>query len=182
MGYRVRLSRFPKVDRKRYMHLKSEVEAYEWFEQHDTEHAHYRPRELQELVELGKYVDYKKQGLDVEKFYEFDLEENDFIIVNREFLLHIIEEYRKNTVGWYTKLLDEVARGDVAQVSFHLKNKISEWDNKYYSTLKTEEHDTGKHEDGRLTRSWKFEYAVFNLLFILHTFDWDNDYLIYSGW
>ena len=182
MGYRARLGRFPKVDHKKFKHLKTEQEAYQYFEDHHSGYAHYRPPGHQELVELGKYVNYAKEThLNAKPFYDFDLEETEFVIVDRDFLLHIIEEYRKNTAEWYVELLETIQTGDTAMVEQHVRTKVSEWDNKFYSTLKTDEigdNDT----DGHLTRSWKFEYAVFNLLHILHTFDWDNDYLIYSGW
>lgn len=181
MGYRVRLGRFPKVAHKKYAQFKSEQEAQEWFEEHDSSSAPYRPAEHQELVELGKYVDYKDDRFNIVPFYDFDLDENDFVIVDRDFLLHIIEEYRANTVKWYQELDEAISAGDVNQVHHHVKNKVSEWESRYYDNLKLDDHEGGD-EDGRLTRSWKYEYAVFNLLFILHTFDWDNDYLIYSGW
>jgi len=29
---------------------------------------------------------------------------------------------------------------------------------------------------------FQYEYAIFNLVYIYRTFDWENDYLIYSGW
>lgn len=182
MGYRLRLGRFPKNEHKKYKQFKSEQEANDWFEDHDTRFAPYRPREHQELIELGKYVDYRKESLNIKNFYDFELEENDFVIVDRDFLLHVIEEYRKNTEEWYRELYDSIKDGDTAQVEMHVKNKVREWDTTYLTNIKTEPNEDGDNEDGRLTRSWKFEYAIFNLLFILHTFDWDNDYLIYSGW
>lgn len=183
MGYRVRLGRFPKAKREKYMHLKSEQEAHDWFEENTISGSHYRPPEHQELIELGKYVDYKNEDLNIEDFYNFELEENDFVIVDRDFLLHVIEVYRISTEEWYRELYESVKEGDTAQVEMHVRNKVSEWDTKYFNNLKTDtDYDADANEDGRLTRSWKFEYAVFNLLFILHTFDWDNDYLIYSGW
>ena len=182
MGYRLRLGRFPKHKHKKYKHFKSEEEAQEWFEKHDSRHAHYRPQEHQDLIELGKYVDYRRKDLEVEEFYDFELVENDFVIVGKEFLLHVIEEYRKNTEEWYRELHNSFKEGTTGEVEMHLKNKVAEWDKTYLNHLKTEPNEDGQGEDGRLTSSWKFEYAVFNLLFILHTFDWDNDYLIYSGW
>jgi hypothetical protein len=180
MGYRVRLGRIPKTARKHYAHFKTEQEAHVHFDK--GPHACYRPPEHQELIELGKYIDYKKENLAVEDFYNFTISECEFFIVNRDFLLHIIEEYRNNVEMWYRDLAQTLETSDTRQVTQHVKNKISEWDKTHLSHLNLQENYSYDNEDGKLTRSWKFEYAVFNLLYILHTFDWDNDYLIYSGW
>ena len=180
MGYRVRLGRIPKLASNHYAHFKTELEAMEYFDK--GKHALYRPPEHQELIELGKYVDYKKEQLMIEDFYNFAIAEEEFVIVDRDFLLHIINEYRANTEQHYKNLIESCNESEIAVIQQHFNNKLREWDKSFSNHLKTEEIDNAMDMDGALTRSWKFEYAVFNLMFILHTFDWDNDYLIYSGY
>ena len=180
MGYRVRLGKMPKYARKQYAHLKSYEQAEAFFDA--GKHAAYRPAEHIELVELGKYVDYKSEGIEVEEYYNFELADEEFVIVDRKFLLHIIEEYRSNTEQFYENMKQSCIEGEMTVLQQHVENKIREWNKDGYTHhLKTEEC-TNEEVDGMLTRSWKFEYAVFNLLYILHTFDWANDDLIYSGW
>lgn len=180
MGYRVRLGKIPKYARKNYAHLKTAEQAEEFFDQNC--YAAYRPKEYTQMVELGRYVDYKQQGLDVQEFYNYELPEEEFIIVDRKFLLHIIDAYRDNTKTFYEDMKESLSEGHTNVIERHFINKIREWDISGYSHhLKTSEHNDNP-EDGMLTRSWKLEYAIFNLLHILHTFDWTNDDLIYSGW
>ena len=179
MGYRVYLGRISKHDRKQFMHLKDVDSAYDfWNKRNDSP---YMPTGYQELMELGKYVEYAYDSFELEEFYNYDLSEEQFVIAPKKLLQLLIEQYRASTESFYISLNKTLLDGGTKQVQHHIQNKINEWDNVHYNHLNTSTDDPNWHQDGRLTKCWKFEYAVFNLLHILHTFDWDNDYLIYSG-
>jgi hypothetical protein len=180
MGYRVYLGKIPKHDRKQFMHLKDYNTAYDfWEKRKDTS---YSPEGYVELAELGKYVEYVSDGFELEEFYNYDLSEEEFVIAPRELLVFIIEQYRQSTLEFYQEAVRTIDSGDVNKVKRHLENKVTEWDTMYYSNFNTAPQDHAEsYPDVRLTKSWKFEYAIFNLLHLLHTFDWDNNYLIYSG-
>lgn len=66
----------------------------------------------------------------------------------------------------------------MSSIKNHLRGKAEEWSGKYIRPYYLDEDNT----DGEIVSSWKIEYAIFNLVYIYRTFDWKNDYLIYSGW
>jgi hypothetical protein len=36
--------------------------------------------------------------------------------------------------------------------------------------------------DKNYITSWKYEYGIFNLVFLYHKFDWENNVMIYYGY
>lgn len=163
--------------------------------------ALYRPPLHVELYELGKHVNFPEGR---SPFYSFDLEEDEFEIMSKEGLKAIILDYHKNIKEFYKgrfeslggeKTLDNNARNilrdkrrkyhQVDKFVFHdvlcdYYGKVSEWDSKW--TVPYYLDEPYKETDGALVRSWKFEYAIFNLVHIYRTFDWERDLLIYNGW
>ena len=191
MGYRLRIGRIAKTERDKYKgRTEEEVQSMvgEGF-------ASYYPPNHEELYELGKYISY---GEDFERFYDFKHEDNDFSIMKKEDLKVLIEVYHKKVADMYTIYLkiisdeplidkekeDNYIYGTEEKEKERAKNKLTsffygkknEWEGKYgcnpYSL------DPGKD----LVQSWYYEYAIFQLVQIYRTFDWDNDYMIYSGW
>lgn len=169
MGYRAKLGRIAKTEREKYRN-KTAKEVDAMFEGKSGCSPCY-PEGHEELYELGKYVDLKG---DAEPFYDFDIEkemETEFHIVSKEGLKNIIEEYRKIIHDYYSNLEPE-------NFERHILNMRREWSDKHIKPYYLDEERT----DGFIVASWKYEYAIFNIVYIYKTFDWENDYLIYSAW
>jgi hypothetical protein len=171
MGYRLRLSKIPKSAREKYLQYKTEEELMEHVE------SPARPPEHTELFELGKYADYKNEDIGYEHFYNFELGDDEFIIISKEFLLHVIEEFRTNILENHRNIISAFDETPSLALT-HMQSNLREWDCEFLDMLNIAPNS----RDEMLTHSWKYEYSIFNLVHILHTFDWDNDYLIYNGW
>ena len=78
-------------------------------------------------------------------------------------------------------LTDDGRRTDKDVIKDHLRAYSAEW-GIAKTKFKLTPYILGDSKPGSIVSSWFKEYAIFNLVHILHTFDWDNDYLIYSGW
>lgn len=169
MGYRVRLGKIPKAER-----IKFAEKTYQEVENmlHKNE-ACYRPNSYTQLYEIGKYVDHN-DGF--ESFYDFDIEketECEFHIMPKESLQALIHEYHEMIYNHYERLCQ--GKEDIQRF---LASRAREWCSKFLDPYYLDQ----EHTDGEIVASWQYEYAIFNLVYIYRTFDWDNDYLIYSGW
>jgi len=174
MGYRIRLGKKPKTVKAKYAG-KTEEELDGRYGENDGENKYFSaayPPEHTELYEIGKHVDYNQH---TESFYDFKLEDQEFLIMTKEGLANIINEYHKSIFEYYSKL-------DKDNFENHIRSKVNEWDVEKPFGLKPYRLEEPDDCDGFITGSWKIEYAIFNLVYIYRTFDWDNDYLIYSGW
>ena len=171
MGYRVRLGSVPKWYRQRCVDVRSDEEWDEKFNQHEN-HASYRPDVYQELYEIGKYVHFSDK---MEDFYNFSLEEVEFKVCTKEDLKRIIQWYHDEILEYYQSL--GTSKG--ADFDSHKRTMLSEWNRSFKSAPYFLDED---YTDGYIARSWKLEYTIFNLVYIYRTFDFDKEYLIYSGW
>jgi hypothetical protein len=176
MGYRLRLGRIAKTEREKYRG-KTLEEAQAMM---DEDEALYRPHAHTQLYEIGKYVNFSEGA---EPFYDFELDEDEFKIVNKEWLKALIQEYHDRI--WYTYASLAKGEGECledpdAPRKFLLK-RAREW-GRSFNLLPYYLDQPPEKCDGFLVSSWDIEYAIFNLVYIYRTFDWEKDYLIYSGW
>lgn len=146
---------------------------------------------IENLIELGKYVEWRKEDCP-------DLLNNgdtELYIVDKEFLLFIIEEYRKLNYEYHFEFADKIRYladkfnkdenttinlndfSCIGDLRNYFNRKQREWSEGMSSNLRLE-----KSDDGNITSSWCYEYSIFNLVHLLHTFDWENDDLIYYGY
>ena len=174
MGYRIRLGKVAKSEKEKYSGMTyKEVEATM-----PECSALYRPPFHTELYEIGKYVDYSDG---VEDFYDFDIQElteSEFGIMSKDCLKKCIETYHKEISDYYIKLEKEPERHPG-----YFNRKVRQWyPEKHLSITPYYLDEPSDKTDGEIVRSWLMEYAIFNLVYIYRTFDWENDYLIYSGW
>lgn len=145
------------------------------------------PRTLSQelLYEFGKlYCDtderiYSKgeplfRNKETQKYYE----EYEPFIMGKEGMLEAIECYRDKIKSYYEKLM-KVCKGEEVDEFFrdtpekHIRGKLLGWNLK--DTVDT------NLEHGFLTNSWEYEHAIFNLLFLLKTIDWDKKALLFYG-
>jgi lipopolysaccharide export LptBFGC system permease protein LptF len=137
--------------------------------------------EEKQLWELQKPVQYKKTDDSLK-----------IMPVDTQLLLLLNEPYdifRKKIENYFRK----IAEGPEHKKKGYFEQKIDEWskftdnvDNNY--TPEQAEHINRTYypynlnDDNRIVNSWLYEYEVFELVFILKTFDWDNYSLIFYGW
>ena len=125
-----------------------------------------------QLHELGKYCDYTDGNL-LRRFFTHKMDwESDMEcwLASKDFLLMIIDDYRKKVADWYKELsekpLDDLKR--------EMEDKHKKWNGQWlpYNINMEREY---------LVDSWEYEYVVFDLVRILKTFDYENNVLIYTG-
>lgn len=172
MGYRLRLGKMPKS-----AHDKYKGKTYEEVEEILGDgNGTYHPPEYTELYQIGKYVDYSKG---TKPFYDFDVEEaceHEFFIMSKEQLKGVIQDYHKSTYEYYCEL-----EASPDEQEGHILRRKREWDPNILMGCVPYYLDEEK-TDGEIASSWLKEYAIFNIVYIYRNFDWENDYLIYSGW
>lgn len=174
MGYRLRLGKIAKTEKAKYSG-KSYEEVCAMFNEHDVDVTIRSPEGYKQLHEMGKDVNYRQHTIN---FYNFDLNkenEEEFSVMEKSGLKEIIEDYHKKIYGNYKSLLD----GE--DPTIFLKSRTTEW-GKFLNLKPYYLDEPAENRDGFIASSWQFEYAIFNLTYIYSTFDWENDYLIYSGW
>lgn len=181
MGYRVRLGKVSKKWKEEFNKFTDLVEAEEHLKTITTKtnDSLYAPFFHTELHELGKYIDYK-DGENFTPFYNFGLTEEEFVIVSKDGLKSIIDQYRLIVLECYKSEAESLRTlSGLGELLSNIERKEREWDNNFGYCAITGDLDQDKTD---ITPSWLFEYSIFNLLAIYRSFDWENDYLIYSGW
>lgn len=138
-----------------------------------------------EIFEFGKVRDDLVDR--IEKFGEplfADSKTQDYLnyydpyIIRKEGLVEAINIYTEKVQNYYEDLLkaDDVfeALTSINKITDEVKGKIFEISN--FGIINTEE------DCDYLTDSWLYEYSIFNLGYILKTFDFDKDCLLLFGW
>lgn len=189
MGYLVRLGKIAKSE-----HIKYQGKTFDECTAiiGDNE-CLYRLPEHKELYDIGKTTAFESHHLvDFYSFDIYDLTESDFRILPREGLLHIIEMYRAEISAYYSEMYKEFGKaceendgeGDLTiprelagQLASALRMKHVGWANPHCPIANVDDEVKPS-----VSSSWQMEYAIFNLVHLLKTFDWENDYMIYSGW
>ena len=169
MGYIIRLGKIAKEHRDQFRG-KSESEVAAMLGVH---HTWYSPPHHQELYEIGKHVSYVDETY--ERYYDFKDDENEFYIISKEALVKIIKAYQKDVAEFFEYM--HQGKYPFESPEQYFKSKALEWGHREFKMIKL-----GPSNDGEMTGSWSKEYAIFNLLFILKTFNFEKDHLIYSGW
>lgn len=138
------------------------------------------------------------------------LEDHDLWLVGKEFLKLIITEYKERVQAYYFKMsepffgnkryetseflkssqrlfgesIEDDYKFDFSKITdkeqtqlyniiYHIRNMHTEWSKLTPFNLEEEE---------KVTTSWKYEYAIFELIRIYKTFDWKNNFMIYYGY
>lgn len=115
--------------------------------------------------------------------------ENAPFIVGKEGLLKTIEIYKEKIKKYYKDMLIDGEERIVHIFGFTVKDEdiksIDKVKKEIESKIRMWEYSKGVidiNEDNLcVTRSWLYEYEIFNLIFILKTIDWEKDTLLFYG-
>lgn len=137
-------------------------------------------------------------------------EDYEFHIVTKEFLEYIIEGYKERVKTYYNNmvlpLLGNEESGNKGEFLKSVKTHYEIGDNTYefdFSKITPEEQTAlykviehvrsmriewvhltpyDLNQEGTVTDSWKYEYAIFELVKIYKSFDWKKNQMIYYGY
>lgn len=169
MGYRVRLGKAPKSKHKE---LRGQTR-----EQYGEDDSPYSPDWHEQYYEIGKYID-----LNAGKFRPFY--DDPKIYEQWEMEFHIMTKSQlKWMITWYHRKIHAMYKGldNGEGIDQFIKGRLRAWSPIYRKHCCPYPLDQ-KHVDGEIASAWDYEYAIFNLVYIYRNHDWENDYLIYSGW
>lgn len=180
MGYRIKIGMIPKAEKEKYAGKTYKQIASMLKKEGIIEEDYFNVYNIpnyKELYELGKYVSYKVKKT---PFFDFNTEkvlESEFYIITKDSLKQIIEIMRKENYDYFKELSDPKNK---FKLDLFLRNRVSEWGDKWYKPYYLDEPK--ENRDGFLVNSWCLDYAIFNLVYIYNTFDFENNYLLYVGW
>ena len=155
--------------------------------------------------ELGKYVDqfpkeYFKPVFKNKATQKHFTEEHDFYIVEKEFVKLLIDNYTEKVREYYNSRLGPFFEGRESKAEFmkkkenpmteeelggvyllidHVRSMAIEWG---VTGFLDEMVPYSLDPNRELVSSWKYEYAIFNLVLLYRTFDWKRNIMIYYGY
>ena len=140
-----------------------------------------------ELYELGKYseIAFKLESESPSLFTSDELKERysdyGFALLTKDDFKAVIEFYRQKIISWSKSLLEikdsseqyqfEILKGEV-------QDKLDGWSGKYFGISPINLDESRE----RITDSWSYEYAIFELVRVYKVFDWENNELVLVGW
>lgn len=194
MGYRHYFYSVPKTQIDEIKQCKTNNEFCDWAEAKGYEVGRYEGEEPhcsvykigKEIYEFGKYVDwaFKMQEKNESIFGSEELKQRyvDYqpVLCSQEDFVFAINTYKQNIIDYYKGLLEEDKATKIPieqKCKYHIESKLSEWENGFGicpidTDLKRE----------TINRSWLYEYAIFELVRVYKTFDWENNTLVLLGW
>jgi hypothetical protein len=110
----------------------------------------------------------------------FNDEDGEFYIIGMDGLKAIIESYHKKIADYYKSIINpdpkDVQIGWHTTPEQHIRSQLSEWDNEFCKP-----YDLDLNSD-EIVSSWKFEYAIFELVRIYKTVDETKHLICITGW
>lgn len=148
-----------------------------------------------ELYDLGKHseigftLEFERQSLFIseelkERYFDYG-----FVLLTKDDFKAIIEAYRQKIIKWFESLLnpdksqitaDKLSKKERKRLEwkYEIRNKLDKWSGKYFGILPINLDESRE----RITGDWTYEYAIFELVRVYKTFDWENDDLVLVGW
>lgn len=147
------------------------------------------------IYELGKHskIGSKLESERYSLFTSDELKERysdyGFALLTKDDFKAVIESYRQKIIEWFKSLLEpeddllsmyELSKEERRRllIDQKIQDKIDNWSGKYFR-ISPIDLDENKE---RITSDWSYEYAIFELVRLYKTFDWENDDLILMGW
>lgn len=180
MSYRVRLGKFPKKYHNKYKNLTTDEIENKYGEDDGSEHLSFNYGSPEEFVEIEYIPGYIYNGReDWLDFYDFKMDNlgSEFFIIPKENLKIIIEQLSKEVHKMYNEIYEEFQSDDGKSRALNIiYSKKCDWTTDFFNHL-------DYREDSLLvSRAESLEYIVLNLVNIYKLFNWEEDYLILSGW
>ncbi len=194
MGYRYRFHKVSNTDIRDIKKCETITELCDWGKHKgypicgdDDDEYYLAPYDIgNEIYDFGKDADWaydmqmKNESIfgneELKRFYE----DYDPVICSKDDFLSAINIYAQKISEYYESLLREKADSNLTveqRCKIHVENQLMEWKNKF-GFLPVNTDSSNK----RINNSWLFEYAIFELVRIYKTFDWENDTLVLLGW
>lgn len=190
MGYRIRLSKFPKESFEKYQNATFQELLKICNVDQDDETISQLP-EQRELITLQAGINEEFLKTYCKPFFNsYDPKDHghDFFIIEKDALLKIIDEYNDEIISMLDERIEHLEKGVHEIELFNLKQKRDKWSFEICGRklrpylLKDNVLNSDNNLDGSIVGDGTIEYQIFNLVFIHNTFDWDKDLLILSGW
>jgi len=196
MGYRHYIGTLSKKRREQIKTL-SVSELIEWGKQNNVgENDYVASYHLaNEIYEMGKYVDdkylepYRSPVFTNKDTDEYFQEDHDFYIISKEGLAAIIQDYHSKIALMFNNMMREY-KGEITpeekillechettSIECYLRDKVTVWDNEF--AIKP--YDL-KDKSNNIVSSWKYEYAIFELVKIYKSIDWEKEYCVITAW
>lgn len=148
-----------------------------------------------EVYELGKHseIGFKLESERPSVFTSDELKErysdDGFALLTKNDFKSVIEFYRQKIIDWFKSLLEIkdsskfTAEYTKEQYQFEMlkrevQDKIDSWSGKYFGISPIDLND----DKERITGDWLYEYAIFELVRVYKSFDWENNELVLVGW
>ncbi len=173
MGYRHKIGILPKL-----LHEEIKRMTYKQLvEKHGDPEGYVGAFKItKEVYCMGKYCELgflDKHSRPVFEIEETNLEfnhEREFFIINKEGFEEIIEHYRKKILNSFKHAL---ATPDTMRA--HLEDMRAEWDNNF---------NCRPYEiNGEcISNSWKYEYAIFEVVRIYKSVNWEKELVTITAW
>ena len=205
MSYRYRFAQASKkyVEQVMYMNIQELIEftkahnavAYEYLDEEDAWLTVWNVVKQSEIFDFGDcpFVD-AIWGSSTPLFQQAEtneyFNENHLRLCTQNTFLIAIDALRELIKKNYEELRDSK---DKEYLFFENKakawSKVSEFLD--ISQLPEEKQDSINHlhfpynialDDAQIVSSWEYEYAIFELVRLYKSFDWENNYLIFLGW
>lgn len=218
MGYRTYIATIPK---KEYNKIKSltKDQLYEFYKV-DKEDDYLSVHDFgAELHCFGKYTEFNPPKGSMKKFFknkethESYNDDNELMLVTKEFLAYIIETYNRKIKDYYNEMVNpffgltgDDCWGKPSEFLNSIKTTYGEGKRNYtfdFSKITPEEQTAlfeliehvrsmrtewtyltpyDLEKDSEITTSWKYEYAIFELVRIYKSFDWKKNVMFYYGY
>lgn len=172
-----------------------------------------------ELYEFGKDTGFNPPKKSMKSFFKKSevkeyYEENDFYVVDKEFLAYLINVYKEKVTDYYNAMMlpffgkrDTIMDSEKPTTFLNSIKTIHNFpDHKYefdFTKITPEEQTAlfkiiehvrtfrtewtiltpfNLDKGDAITGSWKYEYAIFELVRIYKSFDWKKNVMIYYGY
>jgi len=211
MGYRNYLGSLPKKEYNKIKRMTLK-ELYEFKNEEWSDDPYDKPGYVgvydvayNRHYELGKYVDkfdkkFFKTVFKNKETQKHFTEEHDFYLVDKEFVEELIRYYTEKIRTYYRNMLEPFFEGSESKAGFmktketpitveemggifelidHVRSMAMEWGVTGWVDDST---PFDLNYDRELVSSWKYEYAIFNLVNLYKTFDWKRNVMIYYGY
>lgn len=211
MGYRNYLGSLPKKEYNKIKRFTLK-ELYEYKGEEWSDDPYNKPGYVgvyniayNRHYELGKYVDqfpkkYFKTVFKNKETQKHFTDDHDFYVVDKEFVKLLIEHYSEKIRTYYKDFLSPFFDDDRIKAEFmktkdtpltpeeisgvyklvdHVRSMAMDWGvSSWFDDMRPYSLDPEKD----LVTSWKYEYAIFNLVNLYRTFDWKRNVMIYYGY